>query len=278
MFRTALACYVLLNLLQLPWALPVHSESPPLQLEDEGLLYKFLSGSLEMELSEDPLESGSSSSNSKRMGRSETIMGVRHAHCARPSESWSTVSSGSALLAESVLYRVTITTASAEPPWKVFPLWHLMMFMKRFYSCCKLGYTCKRIKGYQGRLIGHNERKMEFFLRPEYLNLNVLRSQLHLHIANPDRLVLEAEIRMKMQGTTVAKTTRNITWHKYGESELAFDTLFLFKMMKEAHFKEGGGTTELSLILKCFQGYDPLSCSEHGVSVLRAPFMAIGYI
>ncbi|XP_041059521.1 uncharacterized protein si:ch211-170d8.2 [Carcharodon carcharias] len=277
MLRTVLTCYVLLKLLQVPWALPVRSERLPFSPEDEELLYKFLSGSLEMELSEDPLEGGGGSS-SKRTGRSETIMGVRHAHCSRPSESWSTVSGGSALLAQSVLYRVTITTASAEPPWKVFPLWHLMMFMKRFYSCCKLGYTCKRIKGYQGRLIGHNERKMEFFLRPEYLNLNVLRSQLNLHIANPDRLVLEAEIRVKMQSTTVAKTTRNITWHKYGESELAFDTLFLFKMMKEAHFKEGGGTTELSLILKCFQGSNPLSCSEHGVSVLRAPFMAIGYI
>ncbi|GCB59847.1 uncharacterized protein [Scyliorhinus torazame] len=276
-----LRALLLLNLLQLPWALPAltqrgspTSSFPP---EDEELLYRFLSGgsSLEMELREEPWERGSN----KRMGRRETVAGLRHAHCTRSSESWSTAASHSpASLPRHVLYRVTVTTASTEPPWKVFPLWHLMVFMRRFYMCCKLGYPCKRIKGYQGRLIGHNERKMEFFLRPEYLNLDVLRAQLHVHIANPDRVVLEAEIRAKRQGITVSKTTRNATWHKHGESELAFDTLFLFKMMKEAHFMDGGGTTEFTLILKCSEDNNPLSCSEHGVSVLRAPFMAIGYI
>ncbi|XP_072443946.1 uncharacterized protein [Chiloscyllium punctatum] len=267
----AFACCLLLSLPRAQSAFPAASPSPSLEA---GPFYDFLSGSLELDLSNDTLDPAIH----KRMGRRETFLGLRHPHCSKSRESWSSTSSGLAEVTDTVKYRVTITTASTEPPWKVFPLWHLLMFMKRFYSCCKLGYPCKKIRGYQGRLIGHDERKMEFFLRPEYLNLNVLRAQLNLHIANPDRVMLEAEIRVKLRGITASKTTRNITWHKHDESELAFDTLFLFKMMKEAHFKEGGGTIEFSLILKCSQGNTALSCSEHGVSVLRAPFMAIGYI
>ncbi|XP_032898962.1 uncharacterized protein LOC116987209 [Amblyraja radiata] len=209
------------------------------------------------------------------------MVGLRHLHCSKAAgETWSAAGGGggAAQFPESVLYRVTVTTASTEPPWKVFPLWHLMVFMKRFYSCCKFGYPCRTIKGYQGRLLGHDDREMEFFLRPEYLFVNILRAQLHLNIANPDRVVLEAEIRVKMQGMTVTTRARNIVWHTRSESELAFDALFLFKLMKEAHLQAGGGTTQFQLILRCSRHNRPLSCRDHGVVVLRAPFMAIGYI
>eukprot|EP00061_Rhincodon_typus_P011462 g36488.t1 len=151
MFGAAFAYCLLLSL---PWAQSAFPAASPTPSLDPGPLYDFLSGSLEMELRDDTLETGSN----KRMGRRETFLGLRHPHCSRSSESWSSTTSGSALGTDTVKYQVTITTASTEPPWKVFPLWHLLMFMKRFYTCCKLGYPCKKIKGYQGRLLGRNPK------------------------------------------------------------------------------------------------------------------------
>ncbi|XP_059842891.1 uncharacterized protein si:ch211-170d8.2 [Hypanus sabinus] len=268
MHRSTITLCLLFTLLHVLCALPRSSRrhSRSSSLEDEDIFYNFLSGSLEMDVEE-----------GKRIGRRETVVGRSHLHCFKPSETWSAAPRTYTPFSGSVQYRVTVTTAPTEPPWKVFPLWHLMMFMKRFYSCCKLGYPCKKIKGYQGRLLGPGN-EMEFFLRPEYLFVNVLRAQLHVNIANPDRVVLEAEIRVKTQGMTVVARTRNTLSQAMAESELAFDTLFLFKMMKEELVKEESGTVQFLLILRCFQNHHQLNCHDHGVIVLRAPFIVIGYV
>uniref|UniRef100_V9L3Z1 Uncharacterized protein n=1 Tax=Callorhinchus milii TaxID=7868 RepID=V9L3Z1_CALMI len=276
MQRPILLCVavLLLCLGQDLWAMPTTGGTgagrESLPSEDEDVIRGFLSGRLEMDVPEESV-------TNKRMGRRETLMGIRHSHCNRLSQPWLAVTATNAFLANSVSYKVMVTTASTEPPWKVFPLWHLMMFMKRFYGCCKHGYGCRKIKGYQGRLMGHKQNNVEFFLRPEYLKLNVVRAQLHLEIANPDKVTVEADVRARLQGLSVSKNTRNFMWHKRESSELAVDVMFLFKMMKEVHAEQGGGNTEFILILKCSEEGGPVSCGEHGVSVLRAPFMAIGY-
>ncbi|XP_043924409.1 uncharacterized protein LOC122799429 [Protopterus annectens] len=216
----------------------------------------------------------------RRQKRSESSDVWLHmgTHCSYMSQPWigglPTLSAAEEM--SPLNLRVHISIAGHPKP--VFPQQHLFQFIRHIYNCCKLGVACQKIKGLQGRLRrGGHHNNLEFFVNSDVLELSIMRAELHLEISNPDRVEVEPVLRVQHTTAPSASSSRHIKQVKNGILELTLDIMFLFKMLKDNHHEVSPELTELILTLKCIKHSVLVSCAEHGVNILLAPFIAIAY-
>lgn len=196
----------------------------------------------------------------------------RH-QCLHMSQPWSSGHYKLAALEDSAPFRLRVRTAASGPPRPVFPHQHLFHYIKRIYSCCKLGFACRKIKGLQGRVVLDGPlTDLEFYMDPQTLELTVQRAELHLEVSNPDQVTVVPVLQTPgFSSSSHTKKTRDDVL------DLTLDVMFLFDMLREepeVMAKEG---VELTLNLLCIQDSLLVPCEYHGVSILRAPFIALLY-
>ncbi|KAG8455743.1 hypothetical protein GDO86_001800 [Hymenochirus boettgeri] len=172
----------------------------------------------------------------------------------------------------SAIFMLRVFTGPLRP---MFPEQNLFRYISRVYKCCKLGFTCKRIKGLQGTLaFGDGKKEVEFYFDPDIFSLSILRAELHLQVSLSDQLVVIPVLMAK--GRTYSSFTQLKREHF---TDLALDVMFLLKMMKEMNTEDmmREDVTELSLALHCIQNDFHVPCNLYGVSMLHSPFLVLQY-
>ncbi|KAJ1092769.1 hypothetical protein NDU88_005879 [Pleurodeles waltl] len=193
--------------------------------------------------------------------------------CLHMSQPWSSGHRKLAALEDGAPFRVRVHTAASGPPRPVFPHQHLFHYIKRIYSCCKMGFTCRKIKGLQGRVVLDGPlTDLEFYMDPQTLELSVQRAELHLEVSNPDRVTVMPVLKIPgFSSSSHTKLTRDDVL------DLTLDVMFLFDMLREDPEMMSKERAELTLNLHCIQDSLLVPCEYHGVSILRAPFIALLY-
>ncbi|XP_069476502.1 uncharacterized protein [Ambystoma mexicanum] len=189
--------------------------------------------------------------------------------CLHMSQPWSSGQHRLAELEDSAPFRLRAHTAASGPPRPTFPHQHLFHYIKNIYRCCKLGFACRKIKGLQGRVVLEGPLKnLDFYVDPQTLELSVQRAELHLEVSNPDHVAVVPVLKIPgFSSSSHTKMTRDDV------TDVTLDVMFLFDMLRA----DRGVMAELTLSLHCIQDNLLVPCDYHGVSILRAPFIALLY-
>ncbi|OCT98192.1 uncharacterized protein XB5848002.S [Xenopus laevis] len=207
-----------------------------------------------------------------RRSNRQNILKYYRAQCTYMSQPW--IQSQDIIYQQdpSAMFLFKVYTGSLRP---TFPHQNLFKYMSRIYRCCKLGFTCKRVKGLQGTWTpGSGKKEVEFSIDSDIFNLSILRAELHLEVSlASNQLTVVPGLTAK--GITLASFTELRSDHVM---ELALDAMSLLQMLKESDTEDTNeDVTELSLALHCIHKEHPVPCHLYGVSLLHPPFLAFQY-
>ncbi|XP_066546025.1 uncharacterized protein LOC136713037 [Amia ocellicauda] len=244
----------------------------------------------------------------RRRVRAQDSLQHQQEQCALMTGPWVEAAGGGGRAGQ--LYRLRMVPLSAEGPRRaVFPEQPLFQFVRRVYRCCQLGFSCRTVKGIQGRMTGDAE--VQFVVSGDVFSVSLFRAELHLQLSNPHRLRVEPLLTSQPN-----HATRFAMSAAEGRLDLTLDLLFLFPSLQESagghaglritHLRREGGRAwgatgqelgglqepppvtlgggsfpaldpELGLALRCFHGDTAVPCAEQGVHLLHAPFLALSY-
>ncbi|MEE6504535.1 hypothetical protein FKM82_005228 [Ascaphus truei] len=205
-----------------------------------------------------------------RWSTGQDLLRYHRTQCIHMSQPWTHGQDAVRNQDPSSVFLFSVFTGSLKP---IFPQQNLFQYISRIYRCCKLGFTCRKIKGLQGTIeVGDRRKEMEFYVDLDITNLSILRAELHLEVSNSDGLTVIPVLRAK--GTPHSRYLQLI---RNRVSDLTLDVMFLFKMLKETQDVMSEDVTELSLALHCIRNEHPVPCDLNGVSLLHHPFIALQY-
>ncbi|XP_029427126.1 uncharacterized protein LOC115073103 [Rhinatrema bivittatum] len=197
------------------------------------------------------------------------VLGYQRSQCIHMSQPWVWGHLGLLGQQMSSSFKLRLHTAPSGPTRPAFPQQHLFQYIRTIYSCCKLGFACRKVKGLQGKIEVDDEgTNLEFYIDSDILGLSILRAELHLEISNPDHITVTPVL-----STSATRSTSHLKLARADVSDLTLDATFLFHLLQEA----GGTRREMSLSLNCIVSQHPVPCDHHGVGLLGAPFIAILY-
>ncbi|OCU01724.1 uncharacterized protein XB5848002.L [Xenopus laevis] len=208
-----------------------------------------------------------------RRSNRQDILKYHRAQCTYMSQPW--IQSQDIIYQQDpgVMFLFRVYTGPLRP---TFPRPNLFKYMSRIYRCCKLGFTCKRVKGLQGTWTHGNGRKeVEFSIDSDIFNLSILRAELHLEVSLGSNQLTVVPV-LTAKGITLSSFTTLRSDHVM---ELALDVMSLLQMLKETDTEDtmSEEVTELSLALHCIHNEHPAPCHLYGVSLLHPPFLALHY-
>uniref|UniRef100_A0A6I8SNF2 Uncharacterized protein n=1 Tax=Xenopus tropicalis TaxID=8364 RepID=A0A6I8SNF2_XENTR len=195
-----------------------------------------------------------------RRSNRQDILKYHRAQCTYMSQPWTRSQDIIYQQDPSAMFLFRVFTGPLRP---TFPHQNLFRYMSRIYRCCKLGFTCKRVKGLQGTWArGAGKKEVEFSIDSEIINLSILRAELHL----------EVSLRSNQLSVVPVLTAKGVTFSSFTElrsdhgMDLALDVMFLLQMLKETDTEEmmNEEVTELSLALHCFHNELPVPCHLYG--------------
>ncbi|KAG8596895.1 hypothetical protein GDO81_002087 [Engystomops pustulosus] len=170
----------------------------------------------------------------------------------------------------SSVYMLRVFTGPIKP---MFPQKNLFQYMSRIYRCCKLGFSCRRIKGLQGTL-DEGRREAAFYIDTDVLSLSTQRAELHLHVSADEQLTVIPIL--TINGLRRSSFTQMRSGHIV---DVALDVMFILQALKDKEMEDAvkEDVTELSLSLLCIYNDLHVPCNGHRVSLLHSPFIALQY-
>ncbi|KAM8961183.1 uncharacterized protein RCH25_036953 [Pelodytes ibericus] len=208
-----------------------------------------------------------------RQSRGQDIPKHHRSRCNSMSQAWTRGQNAIYSQQPTSVFRFKIFTGPLRP---LSPQHNLVRYITRVYKCCKLGFTCNRVRGLQGTLeVGKcMGNKVEFYVDPDVSASSVFRAELHLEVPTADQLtVIPVLTANGKQHFSFIQLKRDHT------TDLILDLRFLLQILKEA---ESGNTmtekvTVMSLGFHCIQQGYHVPCDMHRISLLHAPFIAFHY-
>ncbi|KAM4707087.1 uncharacterized protein O3C94_003240 [Discoglossus pictus] len=157
----------------------------------------------------------------------------------------------------------------------MYPEHNLFRYISGIYKCCRLGFTCRKIKGLQGTLkAGDGKEEVDFYIDADVYNLSILQAELHLEVSASEGLTVIPVLTAK--GVEHSRFRQLRSDHLM---DLALDVKFLLQILKDCDTEDTmkEEMMELRLALHCIQNEHVVPCDLHGVSLLHSPFIALHY-
>ncbi|XP_029115479.1 uncharacterized protein LOC114912479 [Scleropages formosus] len=164
--------------------------------------------------------------------------GTRREQCALLGARWKEATGDATVPGPEIsTYRVRVLPLPRGGPRRaVSPEEALRSFSARVYRCCRMGFQCRGVRGIQGHVSA--DFHVEFYLLPDVLLAPVVSAEVHLHISNPLHLTVEPWFPYLGRH---GHPTRYGVGPGAGTLELRVDLLFLFRGLREAVGRAGGG-------------------------------------
>ncbi|KAM3936713.1 uncharacterized protein RB166_021792 [Leptodactylus fuscus] len=205
-----------------------------------------------------------------RWSKEQDILKYHRSQCNYKNQSWTQWQGSADHQDLTSVYDVKVYTGPLKP---IFPQKNLFQYMGRIYRCCKLGFSCSRIKGLQGTL-DEGGRELAFYIDSDIFSLSIQRAELHLQISADDQVTV-----IPVLNVNGVRRSRFVEKRNGLIIDLALDVMFILQALKERDMADmvHEEVIELSLSLHCMQSDVHVPCNLHRVSLLHSPFITIQY-
>ncbi|XP_075709888.1 uncharacterized protein LOC142743224 [Rhinoderma darwinii] len=205
-----------------------------------------------------------------RWSKGQDILKYHRSQCNYMNQSWTQWQGSTENQDPSSVYMLNVFIRPIKP---TFPQKNLFQYMSRIYRCCKLGFSCRRIKGLQG-ILDEGIKEAAFNIDSDIFSLSIQRAELHLEVSADEQLTVIPVL--NINGLRRSSFRQMRSGHII---DLALDVMFILQALKETDmaYTVNGVVTELSLSLHCIQNDLHVPCNLHRVSLLQPPFITLQY-
>ncbi|XP_044144825.1 uncharacterized protein LOC122933828 [Bufo gargarizans] len=256
---------------QFSWTLPMYSEKTHGHSPEHNKIGRAVEpNNFIKKHRPDQMESILQKLGADRWSKGQDILKYHRSQCNHMNQSWIQWQGSTYNEDLGSEYTLKIFTGPLKP---TFPQRNLFQYMSRIYKCCRLGFSCRRIKGLQGTL-DEGGRAATFYIDLDILSLSIQRAQIHLEVSADEQLTVIPVL--NINGLRRSSFTQIRSGHVL---DLTLDVMSILQALKEKETvdAEKEEVTELSLSLQCIQNDLHVPCNLHRAFLLQSPFITLQY-